>query len=72
MIFTSTVMGKDEGPFSTFSEAFTNFWTRFTALINGGTSEQALDWCWIQGDFDDGSKIPLLWESAKNFAVANG
>jgi hypothetical protein len=72
MTFTSTVLSKDEGPFSTFLEAFTNFWTRFTALINGGTSYQALDWCWIQGTFDNGGKIPLGWEAAKNLAYEFG
>jgi hypothetical protein len=72
MIFTSTVAGKDEGPFSTFPEAFTNFWTRFIALIKGGISEQVLDWCWITGTFDNGGETPLLWESAKIFAYEVG
>jgi hypothetical protein len=72
MTFTTTVTCKEEGPFSTFQEAFTNFWTRFTALINDGTSYQALEWCWIQGTFDNGGKIPLGWEASKNLAYELG
>lgn len=72
MKFNSTVASKAEGPFLTFSEAFTNFWTRFMALVNGGTSRQMLEWCWIEGIFDDESKTPLLWEDAKDFAYELG
>lgn len=72
MQFTSTVFSKDEGPFATFSEAFTNFWTRFTAMVKGGCPRQALDWCWITGTFDNGGQTPLLWEDARNFAYEVG
>jgi hypothetical protein len=65
-------MSKDEGPFSTFSEAFTNFWPRFVAMVKDGAPEQALSWCWIMGTFDDGDEVPLLWEDAKIFAYEVG
>ena len=70
--FMSTVLSKDEGPFPTFSEAFKNFWTRFIALVEGGCAKQALAWCWVEGTFDDGKKVPLLWEDAKDFAYEVG
>lgn len=72
MTFKSTIMSKEEGPFSTFSEAFVNFWTRFTAMIEGGTSYQMFEWCWIEGTLDDGSKIPLMWEATRDFAYDIG
>lgn len=65
-------MSKDEGPFSTFSEAFANFWPRLVAMVKDGAPEQALCWCWITGTFDDGSEVPLLWEDAKIFAYETG
>jgi len=70
--FISSVASKDEGPFSTFAEAFTNFWTRFTAMVVAGCPRQALAWCWIEGTLDDGSKVPLLWEDAKDLAYEEG
>ena len=70
--FISSIASKDEGPFLTFEEAFTNFWTRFTAMVTAGCPKQMLDWCWIEGTLDDGSKVPLLWGDAKDLAYDLG
>ncbi len=70
--FTSSVAGKDEGPFRTYAEAFANFFPRVTAMVSRGTSYQLLETaCWIEGDFGP-RRIPLMFCDARDLAYDLG
>ena len=70
--FTSAISAEKEGPFSSFAEAFANFWPRAQRMISEGTSLQALETgCWIEGDFD-GRKMLLMFYEARDLGYDLG
>lgn len=70
--FTSIVVSEAEGPFQTFEEALINFWPRLTACYRGGCPGAELDLCWIEADFGDEDRVPLLWGVVNDFGAKNG
>lgn len=72
-MFTSTVELKNV-PFTTFEEAFRDFFTRIKTMIAGGTSWQVLETsCWIEYLNEETNKrIPALFYDARDIAYHVG
>lgn len=66
--FTFEVAGQKEGPFPSFTDAFSSFWARTQKMISEGASEESLETSSGMEAKYPGKNVPITFSEARNIA----